>query len=182
MSNSDEDLLALYVQTNSFGYFGELYGRYIPLVYGLCLKYLKNAEKARDVTLELFEMLLSEVSNHEIKVFKTWIHSVAQNHCLQILRKREQSVLVDFDTFIVESDYVLHLLEENGSKYETEILHRCLDKLPKQQRISISMFFLEKMSYADIVEQTGYLLKTVKSQIQNGRRNLKNCIEKHQNE
>ena len=178
---SDEDLLALYVQTNQSDYFGDLYSRYISLVYGLCLKYLQNVEKAEDTVMELFEILLPKISDYEIKKFKTWIYSVAKNHCLQILRKQEQTTFVDFSVEIMESDSILHLLEENGSEEEIATLNRCLEKLPKPQKASISMFFMEEMSYADIAEQTGFLLKTVKSHIQNGKRNLKICIEKHQN-
>ena len=171
------------MQTDSVDYFGELYNRYIPLIYGLCLKYLQNTEKAGNVTLELFEILLPKVSGYEIKVFKTWIYSVAKNHCLQILRKEERHILADFDVSMMESDYdVLLLLEKNRSEDETGALNCCLEKLPKQQKISIAMFFMEGMSYADIAEKTGYLLNTVKSHIQNGKRNLKICIEKHQNE
>ena len=179
-NKSDEDLLSLYIQTNLSDYFGELYNRYIPLVYGLCLKYLQNVEEAEDATMELFEILLPKISGYEIKVFRTWIYSVAKNHCLQILRKGEQPVVVDFNAEIMESDPVLHLLEEKGQEEEIIALNRCLEKLPKPQKISISMFFMEEMSYADIAEQTGYLLKTVKSHIQNGKRNLKICMEKHQ--
>ncbi|MCL2650398.1 MAG: sigma-70 family RNA polymerase sigma factor [Candidatus Azobacteroides sp.] len=180
-NKSDEDLLDLYGQTNLIDYFGELYNRYIPLIYGLCLKYLQNIEKAEDATMELFEILLPKISGYEIKNFKTWIYSVTKNHCLQILRKEEQTVFVDFNAEIMESDPVLHLLEENGSEEEIAALKHCLEKLPKPQKMSISMFFIEEMSYADIAEQTGFLLKTVKSYIQNGKRNLKICIEKHQN-
>ncbi len=174
-------MLALYAQTNLSDYFGELYNRYIPLIYGLCLKYLQNAEKAEDATMDLFEILAPKISGYEIKVFKTWIYSVAKNHCLQILRKEENQIFVDFNAEIMESDPILHLLEENGSEEEITALNNCLEKLPQPQKISISMFFKEEMSYADIAEQTGHLLKTVKSHIQNGKRNLKICIEKHQN-
>ena len=181
-SKSDEDLLALYVQTNQSEYFGELYSRYIPLIYGLCLKHFQQVEKSEDVTMELFEILLTKVSDYEIKNFKTWVYTVAKNHCLQMLRKRERTIFIDFNAEIMESDVVLHLLEENGTEEEIAALNRCLEKLPKPQKTSISMFFMEEMSYADIAEQTGYLLKTVKSHIQNGKRNLKICIEKHQDE
>ena len=180
-NESDEDLLVLYTQTNQSDYFGELYSRYIPLVYGLCLKHFQQAEKAEDVTMELFEILLTKVSDYEIKNFKTWIYSVAKNHCLQLLRKKENTIFVDFSAEIMESDVVLHLLEENGSEEEIAALNCCLEKLPKPQKTSITMFFMEEMSYADIADQTGYLLKTVKSHIQNGKRNLKICIEKQRN-
>jgi len=183
LNDSDEDLLALYVQTNSSGYFGELYNRYIPLIYGLCLKYLQDTERAEEATMELFKTLLPEVSGYEIKDFKTWIYSVAKNHCLQIVGKEKQHILVDLDTSSVEEfDNVLNLLEGNGPKDEIAALNHCIQKLPIQQKISISLFFKEEMSYEDIVEKTGYLLKTVKSQIQSGKRNLKTCVEKYRNE
>ena len=180
-NNSDEDLLALYVQTNSSDYFGELYNRYIPLIYGLCLKYFQNIEKAEDVTVDLFKILLSKIPNYEIKVFKTWIYGVAKNHCLQLLKKDPQ-IFTDFNADIDEAGFVLNLLEKKslGSEAEIKTLNRCIEKLPKPQKTAVSMFFMEKMSYADISEQTGYLLKTIKSQVRNGKRNLETCIEKQQ--
>ena len=182
LNDSDEDLLALYTQTNFSGYFGELYNRYIPLIYGLCLKYLQNPEKAGEATMELFKILLPEVSRHEIKDFKTWIYSVAKNHCLQIAGKEKQQILVDLDTSVrMESDNILYLLEGNGPKDEIVALNHYIQKLPIQQKISISLFFKEEMSYEDIAERTGYLLKTVKSHVEIAKKNLKICIEKHQN-
>jgi len=181
LSNSDEDLLILYAQTNSSDYFGELYDRYIPLIYGLCLKYLQNADKAEDATMELFKILLPEVSGYEIKDFKTWIYNVAKNHCLQIVRKEKRHILVDSEISVMEPDDVLRLLEENDLDDETTTLSRCVAKLPIQQKVSISMFFKEEMSYEDIAERTGYLLKTVKSHVEIAKKNLKICIEKHQN-
>ncbi len=178
---NDEALLKEFTRTNQPEYFGELFQRYVPLTYGLCLKYLQNREKAEDAVMELFEELLPKVNNYEIKEFRTWLYSVTKNHCLQILRKENRSVYVDFNTEIMESDAVLHLFEEEDrSDAQTAALNRCLEKLPKPQRAGITMFFIEEMSYAEIAEQTGFLLKTVKSHIQNGKRNLKICLEKHQ--
>jgi RNA polymerase sigma-70 factor (ECF subfamily) len=59
-----------------------------------------------------------------------------------------------------------------------EALKSCMEKLPEAQRTSITHFFIDEMSYADIAESTGYTLNRVKSYIQNGKRNLKICIEK----
>ena len=172
-NSSDEELLALYMQTNSPDYFGELYNRYIPQIYGLCLQYLQKEEKAESATLDLFEILLPKVSDYKIEVFKTWMHHVAKNYCLQILQKEKPQIVVDYNAEVVESDTVLHLLENNAIE-----LNHCIAKLPKPQKTTISMFFMEKMSYADIAEQTGYLLNTIKNYIQNGKKNLKIYIEK----
>lgn len=177
---NDEELLALYNSSGKNDYFGELYNRYTPLLYGVCLKYLHDADKAQDAVMQLFENLLPKICNYEITVFRTWIYSVVKNHCLQILRKESKEIPVDFGSFIMESEEILHLLSEDEEDNERmEALKRCMEKLPEAQLISVTHFFMDEMSYADITELTGYTLNQVKSYIQNGKRNLKICIEKH---
>ncbi len=174
---TDEELLLHYRKTGDPEYFGKLYNRYIPLVYGLCLKYLQHADQSEDATMQLFEDLLPKISDYEIKIFRTWLYSVVKNHCLQILRKKEREIIVDFNSQLMESDDILHLLIEDENKDRLDALKNCMRKLPEPQRITITHFFINEMSYADIVETTGYQLKSVKSYIQNGKRNLKICIE-----
>lgn len=175
---TDEELLQQYIDSGKTEYFGELYNRYIPLLYGLCLKYLSDEACAQDAVMQLFEELLSKVSNYQIKVFKTWLYRVAKNHCLQILRKDNKEIPLDYTINIMESDEFLHLLsEEDHSEEQLNALKHCLEKLPELQRISITQFFMEEMSYADIAEQAGLTLNHVKSYIQNGKRNLKICIK-----
>ncbi len=176
-THTDEELLKKYNDSRQSEYFGELYNRYIPLLYGVCLKYLQNAEKAEDAVMQIFSDLLPKISNYEINVFRTWIYSVAKNHCFQQLRKSEKEVLTDFNTQFVEFADIMHLLSVETEDERLGKLTSCLDKLPEVQRIAINHFFMEEMSYADIVEKTGFQLKSVKSYIQNGKRNLKNCIE-----
>ena len=177
---SDEDLLAEYKRSGRTEYFGELYNRYIPLAYGVCLKYLSDEDKAQDAVMQLFEDLLPKVAGYEIGVFRTWLYSVVKNHCLQILRRESREIPVDFNSVIMESDEILHLLDEEPTDEElAAALKRCLEKLPEHQRTAILCFFMEELSYAEIVEKTGYSLNNVKSYIQNGKRNLKICIDKH---
>lgn len=93
--------------------------------------------------------------------------------------KENKEIPLDYTINVMESDEFLHLLsEEESPEEQLKALHHCLEKLPEEQRTSITRFFLEEMSYADIVEQTGFTLNNVKSYIQNGKRNLKNCIKK----
>ncbi|MFR9166463.1 MAG: RNA polymerase sigma factor [Dysgonomonas sp.] len=179
--SSDEELLLRYKESGKSEYFGQLYNRYIPLVYGLCLKYLQDEDKAQDAVMEIFENLLTKVSNYEIKVFKTWLYSVVKNHCFHLLKENRREIPVSFDSNLMESDIVLTLLEENTDNEREAVLNKCMEKLPEPQRISVKKFFYEELSYADIVESTGYNLKSVKSYIQNGKRNLRICIENNMN-
>lgn len=178
---TDEELLEQYRETGDSESFGQLYNRYIPLVYGLCLKYLQNEDQSQDAVMEIFENLLPRVSGYEIKVFKTWLYSVVRNHCFHILKENKKEIIVDFDSNVMESDQILTLLSEDVEKEQEDALNYCMAKLSEPQRISIDKFFYEEMSYADIVTLTGYDLKSVKSYIQNGKRNLKLCIESRLN-
>jgi RNA polymerase sigma-70 factor (ECF subfamily) len=176
---SDEELLSLFKKTGEAEYFQRLYERYIPLIYGLCLKYLQSPESSQDAVIDLFENLSQKIQGYEIKIFKNWLHSVVKNHCFHILKENKREFVVDFDSQFMESDSVLDLLSEDSEEEKDAALSQCLEKLPEPQRISIEKFFYEDKSYAEIVDETGFHLKSVKSYIQNGKRNLKICIEKN---
>ena len=78
---------------------------------------------------------------------------------------------------IMEFSPVLHP-DDNNREAAMAALERCLDKLPGVQKQSVSLFYLNEKCYKEIVELTGFNLNEVKSYIQNGKRNLKICLEK----
>ena len=142
------------------------------------IELLEEKNCTQDAVMQLFEELSDKIKHYEISNFKTWLYSVAKNHCLQLLRRDAREFPTDWNTLVAESGEFLDLLEEEGDEEQLKALHHCLDRLPEEQRVSICEFFLSEKSYAEIAEQTGYVLKSVKSYIQNGKRNLKLCIEK----
>jgi RNA polymerase sigma-70 factor (ECF subfamily) len=175
---SDDELLRQFTETANQELLGHLYSRYIPLVYGLCLKHLQQIEDAEDAVVDIYEEISQKIRNYPIGNFKTWIYSVAKNHCLQILRKEKNRIFEEIDGNFMESDEFEHLLDVEDDKEKEEALNYCLDTLSEEQRLCIVHFFFEDFSYADIVEKTGFALNKVKSYIQNGKRNLKLCILK----
>jgi len=175
---SDDELLTQFVQTSNQELLGQLYSRYIPLVYGLCLKYLQQKEDAEDAVNNIYEELTRKVHKYQIDNFKTWLYSVAKNHCFQVLRKEKNRIFEEIDTRVMESDDFEHLIDADENKEKENALNYCLTTLPEEQRLCIVHFFFDDLSYADIVEKTGFALNKVKSYIQNGKRNLKICILK----
>ncbi len=180
---SDKDLLSQYKNTHENKLLGELYNRYLHLVYGLCLNYLKNEEKAKDAVFDIFEKLLNEINQHEINYFKSWLYVVAKNHCLMALRKRksEQKNHSLYSKDLENSMELMqefHLFNENIKKEKVfDSLEECIEALTKEQNICIKSFYLEKMTYKGISQSFEMEMMKVKSYIQNGKRNLKNCIE-----
>ena len=173
---SDDELLRQFKETANQELFGQLYSRYIPLIYGLCLKYLQQIEDAEDAVLNIYEELTPKMQRYQIENFKTWIYSTAKNHCLQVLRKENKIHFEEIDIQIMESSEFEHLIDVEDDKEKEDALNYCLEKLPEEQRQCIILFFFEDFSYADIVENNGFELNKVKSYIQNGKRNLRICV------
>ena len=173
---TDEELLQIFQTGKDTDVFGELYKRYIPLTYGLCLKYLEDKEQAHDAVMDIFEGLMEKITQYEIKNFKTWLYSVAKNHCLQLLRKEKNIFFIKMEDAFMENEDNFTLIDKPQTEEEISALTYCIETLSGEQKISIQYFYIEEKSYADIVDLTGFTLNKVKSYIQNGKRNLKSCI------
>ena len=175
---SDQELIAAYKSSNNQQYISNLYQRYMDLVFGICLKYFKDADKSKDAVMDIYVELAAKLKLHEVENFKGWIHVLTRNHCLMHLRSPKNLKTAEFNTEIMQLDQITHLenevleTEENFRKLE-----QCIEQLPDEQLQSIKLFFLEKKCYNEIAEVTGFEWSKVRSYIQNGKRNLKICME-----
>ena len=172
----DEQLLSSYRQSGDLAILGRLYEKQAPLVYGVCLKYLQDEEKAKDSVMGIFEELIIKVRQHEIKRFRSWLYVLSRNYCLMQLRSGKKMETVSLDDFM-EFPAIPHPDHDNREEAMTA-LERCMDKLPAAQKQSIGLFYLKERCYREIADVTGFSLNEVKSYIQNGKRNLKICLEK----
>lgn len=175
---TDEELLKRYCDSGELEYFVEAYKRYMPLVYGVALKYLKRPEDAQDAVMQLFEELVVKIKEVEIQSFKAWLYTCIRNNCLMEIRKRSKNLSVSLDDSFMEFCDDFHLTVVSESENREESLRECVESLPEKQRISVKYFFFDELSYKEVEERTGFSLKMVKSFIQNGKRNLKLCLER----
>jgi len=175
---SDSELVQQYKQSQDLNALAELFQRYMDLVYGVCLKYLKQAENAQDSTLALFEEVGAKLLKHEVDNFKGWLYTLAKNHCLMRLRSEKKQTIVNFDVTLVQSEETVHLNGALEKEENFKRLEHCMGQLINDQRRVIELFYLESKCYNEIAELTGIDWNKVRSYIQNGRRNLKLCMEK----
>jgi RNA polymerase sigma factor (sigma-70 family) len=176
-SQNDQDLVERYKSKGELDILGELYQRYMELVYGVCLKYFKDPEEAKDAVINIFEELVIKLTKYEVNNFKSWLYQLSKNYCLMKIRsKKSQPVNVDID--------IMHLPENNHLEDVTEkedqlnSMESCIEQLPTEQKEAIQLFYLKEKCYKEIAETTETDISKVRSFIQNGRRNLKICMEK----
>jgi len=174
---SDNELIEKYKVSGDLAPLGELYQRYMELVYGACLKYVKDTEEAKDCVLSIFEELVSKLQKYQVENFKAWLYQLAKNHCLMKLRKKKIiSVNIDLSNVHLQGNEHPSLEFEKEENFKQ--MEFCLGQLAEAQRQVIELFYLQDKCYKEIAETTGMELDTVRSFIQNGRRNLKICMEK----
>jgi RNA polymerase sigma-70 factor (ECF subfamily) len=174
---SDGELLERYHAEYDQQMIGVLLERYTLLLFGVCMKYLKNEEEAKDCVQQIFLKVLSEVTKYRIDYFKSWLYMVAKNQCLMRIRSLKGKQLKELNEEVVSTEE----LEINKAKIEDEkkyqLLEQSMQELNDEQRQCVILFYLHKKSYNEIAEKTGYNLMQVKSYIQNGKRNLKLMME-----
>jgi len=174
----DKELIAKYKTTKDQAFLAELFGRYKTQVYGSCMTYYKNTADAEDAVMEIYEKLVKKVITSDITYFKSWLYTVTRNHCLEKLRKISTHEGKKSNAELMYYDDLVH--PDNVDK-EVELtqLEVCIGRLEANQKKCVTMFYYEKKSYADISEALDLGVGQVRSRIQNGRRNLKNCMEQH---
>lgn len=179
----DAEIIRLYKETCDNMYVGILFERYSHLAFAVCLKYLKNEEASRDAVIKIFEDLIHDLLKFNVKNFPPWLHSVAKNHCLMILRKKrlefndEYGITQAESTLTITPEDMLFVKEDLTDKH-LDYLDEAINLLGMEQQVCIRLFFLKDKSYQEISEETGYEVNMVKSYIQNGKRNLKNYLLK----
>ena len=174
----DKELLHKFYSDGNNKWLGILLKRYTLLLLGVCMKYLKDEEEAKDAVQQIFLKAITELSKYKVEFFKSWLYMMAKNYCLMKLRDRHgrspveltENVVAHAETNsksdLLEKDHVLSLIEEG------------MLELSEEHRVCLTLFYLQKKSYQQITDLTGYNLAQVKSYIQNGKRNLKLIVEK----
>lgn len=175
----DETLLKEFTQTGNQHYLSELYLRYSEMLYGVCLKYLENAEDARDAVMHIYQELLNKVPRHEIRQFRSWVYTLTKNYCLMQLRSARKHITINLEQHPIQSEDFSHLDSVIEKEAAFKRLEKCIEKLPTDQKNSIKLFYYDNKCYNEIAEATGMDWNKVRSLIQNGRRNLKICMEKN---
>jgi RNA polymerase sigma factor (sigma-70 family) len=181
-AQTDHELVVSYRETGDLAILGDLYQRYMELVYGVCLKYLKEPEPAQDAVMHIFEELVSKLKKHEVENFRAWLHQVAKNHCLMQLRTPKNLKTVELSPLLMQNEQDVHLNGVMDNEQNFQQLEGCIAVLPEEQKTMIKLFYLDGKCYNEIVEITGKTWNHVRSAIQNGRRNLKLCMDKKEAE
>lgn len=179
----DDKLLAdHYRSSGNQQALAELFNRYKGLLLGVCYKYLQDTEAAADALSDIYVELVDKMQRHVVDTPKAWLHTLARNHCLMKLRKEKNTATQEIQDYHVQSEGGWHPVDNAAVEKENKLqaLEHCIEQLKKDQQLAVRLFYLEQKCYNEIADATGIAWNTIRSHIQNGRRNLKICMEQHE--
>ena len=176
---NETEQLARFQTTGAAADLLPIYQTHAAFIYALALRYLGTPERAEDAGAEIWGVLLEKLPKHEVSNFKSWLHTLVRNHCLMQLRREKRDPLANTAAPLMQSDALLHLGDEPTEQdADTRPLHHCIKQLKEEQRRCIHLFYLQEgQTYQTIAEELNLSVGRVRSHLQNGRRNLKICLE-----
>ncbi len=171
---TDEEVIITYKTTGKKSVLAPLFKKYNEKLFGLAYYYLHERESAMDTVMDTFEVVLKTIDNKDITYYKGWLMSICRNLCLKKIRDEKK-----FDELKEISD---NSMESDVDRvYKDETIEKILEYVPQLkegQRICIHEFYLLGKSYDEISASQGMTFKEVKSNVQNGKRNLRIMFEK----
>ncbi len=175
---ADSELLENFYRSKDNQWLGYLLQRYTLLLLGVCMKYLKNDEEAKDTVQQIFLKVITELQKYRVDYFKSWLYMIARNQCLMRLRDKQGKTPRELTESMGLPEEENHIAELAEKDVLLTVMEKALQELNEEQKTCVTLFYLQKKSYHEISDTTGLTLLQVKSHIQNGKRNLKLLVEK----
>jgi len=157
------------------------------LILGACLKYLKDPEASKDAAADIYLRLLDQLLEHDVRYFRSWLQRVIERHCLTILQKKKRQATIHLDDQELELKLwklglFSHLSEEYDRIETDHQIQFAVQELREEQRNCIIGKYFEGKTYKEIAAEFGYEERSIKSYIENGRRNLRMKLSHLKNE
>lgn len=129
--------------------FNELYNRYSPQIYRVCMGYINDSEQARDLTQETFVSVWKGLPGFRNESsISTWIFRIATNNCLRALERTRKMIKTELPPNLAAPAYDTH------DDDKLAFLYSCIAELPETERIIISLV-LEDLPHAEIAAIVG---------------------------
>jgi RNA polymerase sigma-70 factor (ECF subfamily) len=169
---TDEQIVALFIETQKNLYFEQLYDRYSDKVYRKCLSFVKDDAKAEDFTHDIFLKLVLNLSSYkETAKFSTWLYSITYNYCIDQTRISKKYAEVGLDeNFDVESE------DENDSEIaelEAQQLNKALKQILPEEKSILMMKYQDDLSIKEISESLDITESAVKMRLMRAKEKLR---------
>lgn len=170
----DLTLIRNFRKSGDIEILSQVYQKYMPLIYGIGLKYLKSKAMANRLVIQVFEKTTIELIKHETRNFKSWLYIIAKNQCSSILKNHITDNGEESVSETLNNEYYLHPID--NEQQNTNAIKQCIEKLNSDQKLCIDQFYFKHKCYKEIALSLKLDEAIVKTHIKLGKKNLKICL------
>ncbi|MEW6296162.1 MAG: RNA polymerase sigma factor [Thermodesulfobacteriota bacterium] len=185
--HDDPDVqLMLRFQKGDVEAFQQLFQKYSPAVANFAFQFVGTRARAEEITQEVFLQVYRWQKRYEPKAkFSTWLFKIANNHCLNEVRKGEYRVTLEsLEPADPEDERPRDLPDTNPGTGEETLaakeaagrIQAILRRIPVNQRTALLLSRLEGLSYQEVAEVLGSTEKAVKSLVFRATQSLKDGL------
>lgn len=151
----------------------ELYQRFAPKMYGVCLRYAGNAEEAEDILQEGFIKVFNKLDSFRREgSFEGWIRRIFVNTAIEHYRKKIYlQPITEYEEDTVEGKY-LSVLDSLAEKDIVQLVQQ----LSPGYRAVFNMYVIEGYTHKQIAEALGISEGTSKSQLSRAKLILQDLV------
>lgn len=152
------------VKAGNINAFAHLVRRHQDMVFTIIYKVVADRAEAEDITQDVFIKVFESIDKfREDSKFSTWLYRIAYNTTISALRKQEERTISFDDTMLNSSnDNLVDDIDEMTTEASLNYLDEVLQKLPANDAMIITMFYLNNHSIQDISRITGLSESNVK--------------------
>ena len=168
---SDEQLVALFIETQKNLYFEQLYDRYADKVYRKCLSFVKDDAKAEDFTHDIFLKLVLNLSSYkETAKFSTWLYSITYNYCIDQTRISKKYSEVGLDENFDVPD---HDDDSEMAELEAQRLNKAMKQIMPEEKSILMMKYQDDLSIKEIADSLDISESAVKMRLLRAKEKLR---------
>lgn len=176
----ESELIALSVQGDMEA-FGELIRLYENPIFNLTYRMLNDAAEAEDAAQEAFIRAYSNLHRYDVnRSFKTWLFSIASNHCIDRIRRRRLTFLSIDEPLPPHPALTSDQPQPEQSVIadeQSEVIDTLLNELSPEYRAAVVLRYWYEMSYQEIAEALSTTESAIKSRLFRARKMLADLIQ-----
>lgn len=170
--------LIIQARGDNRAFLDELIRRHLSAVYSICFHYLKNREDAQDATQQTFLKVFKHLKRfNPDRDFNNWLHEIAKNTCLDMIRKQHTLPLELLETIPSTEPSPLQAAE---SALASAGVHQAIAGLPERYQSVLSLYYEQGFNLREIAEKLQTSVNTIKSRHRRALRLLRKALGQNQ--
>ena len=179
MNHQTDQIIINKVLAGELSAYSELVNRYSSMVFTLAYNIILNREDAEEIAQDVFVKAFTSLSSFKQQSkFSTWLYRIVVNTALN-KKKLHKLVTIDIEEQVTVDELTYdYALPQYDHKDMKQFVQAAVSALPDNERICITMFYLNELSVNEIGELTGITIANIKVLLHRGRKHLYNKLDK----